>query len=298
MDYHQPVLLTDSVEGLAITPSGIYIDATFGGGGHSELILSKLDDKGHLFAFDQDEDARANVMSDDRLTFVAGNFRFLTEYLTYYEVGMVDGILADLGVSSWQFDNPERGFSYREDFALDMRMNQAQSFTAADIIAKYSEDDLVRLFSDYGQVRNAKTLAAQIVEERRMCRIETIAGFIEAIGSCIRGSRPRYLAQVFQSLRIEVNHEIEALKDFLRAATEWLKPEGKLVVISYHSVEDQLVKRWMKTGNDRGEVQKDDFGRMLAPLKMLTKRPVVPGENEIKLNNRARSAKMRIAEKK
>jgi len=298
MDYHQPVLLTDSVEGLAITPSGIYIDATFGGGGHSELILSKLDDKGHLFAFDQDEDARANVMSDDRLTFVAGNFRFLTEYLTYYEVGMVDGILADLGVSSWQFDNPERGFSYREDFALDMRMNQAQSFTAADIIAKYSEDDLVRLFSDYGQVRNAKTLAAQIVEERRMCRIETIAGFIEAIGSCIRGSRPRYLAQVFQSLRIEVNHEIEALKDFLSAATEWLKPEGKLVVISYHSVEDQLVKRWMKTGNDRGEVQKDDFGRMLAPLKMLTKRPVVPGENEIKLNNRARSAKMRIAEKK
>lgn len=262
------------------------------------MILSKLDDKGHLFAFDQDEDARANVVPDGRLTFVAANFRFLTEYLVYYGVGKVDGVLADLGVSSWQFDNPERGFSYREDHALDMRMNQRQAFTAADIIASYSERDLVRLFSDYGQVRNAKTLAAEIVTQRRQRRIDTIAGFIDVIGSCIRGSRAKYLAQVFQSLRIEVNHEVEALKEFLGAATEWLKPDGRLVVISYHSVEDQLVKRWMKSGNERGEIQKDDFGKVLAPLKMLTKKPVIPDEIEIGLNNRARSAKMRIAEKK
>jgi len=298
MDYHQPVLLTDSVEGLNIEPSGVFIDATFGGGGHSELILSKLDDKGHLFAFDQDEDARANVMPDSRLTFVAGNFRFLTEYLTYYNVEKVDGILADLGVSSWQFDNPERGFSYREDHSLDMRMNQGQSFTAADIISKYSEGDLVRLFSDFGQVRNSKTLASQIVTARRNGRIDTIAGFIEVIGSCIRGSRAKYLAQVFQSLRIEVNHEVDALREFLDAATLWLKPGGRLVVISYHSVEDQLVKRWMKSGNARGEIQKDDYGKVLAPLMMLTKKPVVPNQVEIEKNNRARSAKMRIAEKK
>ncbi|RLD22304.1 MAG: 16S rRNA (cytosine(1402)-N(4))-methyltransferase, partial [Bacteroidetes bacterium] len=245
MDYHQPVLLAESVEGLKINPSGIYLDVTYGGGGHSRLILSKLDDKGHLFAFDQDEDARVNVVPDSRLTFVAGNFRFLREYLTYYDVGKVDGILADLGVSSWQFDNPERGFSYREDHALDMRMNQRQSFRAADIISSYSENDLVRLFSDYGQVRNAKTLAAHIVTERRQRRIDTIAGFLDVIGSCIRGSRAKYLAQVFQSLRIEVNHEVDALKDFLSASTDCLKPEGRLVVISYHSVEDQLVKRWM-----------------------------------------------------
>jgi 16S rRNA (cytosine1402-N4)-methyltransferase len=298
MDYHQPVLLADSVEGLKINPSGVYIDATFGGGGHSKVILSKLDDKGHLFAFDQDEDARTNVVSDNRLTFVASNFRFLTEYLTYYNVGEVDGILADLGVSSWQFDNPERGFSYREDHSLDMRMNQAQSFSATDIISKYSEGDLVRLFSDYGQVRNAKTLASHIVAERKKRRIDTIAGFIEAIGSCVRGSRPKYLAQVFQSLRIEVNHEIEVLREFLSAATECLRPGGRLVVISYHSGEDQLVKRWMKSGNERGEIQKDDFGKVLAPLKMLTRKPVVPDEIEIGINNRARSAKMRIAEKK
>jgi 16S rRNA (cytosine1402-N4)-methyltransferase len=298
MDYHQPVLLADSVEGLKIEPSGIYIDATYGGGGHSKSILSKLDDKGHLFAFDQDEDARANVISDGRFTFVAANFRFLTEYLTYYRLSEVDGILADLGVSSWQFDNPERGFSYREDHSLDMRMNQRQSFTATDILGKYSEGDLVRLFSDYGQVRNAKTLAAQIVAERRNRRIETIADFIEAIGSCIRGSRAKYLAQVFQSLRIEVNHEIEALEEFLSAATDCLKPDGRLVVISYHSVEDQLVKRWMKAGNAKGEIQKDDFGKALAPLKMLTKKPVIPDDLEIEMNNRARSAKMRIAEKK
>jgi 16S rRNA (cytosine1402-N4)-methyltransferase len=298
MDYHQPVLLSESVEGLNIDPAGIYIDATFGGGGHSKLILSKLDDKGHLFAFDQDEDARANIVADDRFTFVAGNFRFMTEYLKYYEVGKVDGILADLGVSSWQFDNAERGFSYREDHALDMRMNQSQSFTAADIIGKYSENDLVRLFSDYGQVRNAKTLAAQIVSERRNHSIKTIANFIEAIGSCVRGNRAKYLAQVFQSLRIEVNHEVEALKEFLDAATQCLKRDGRLVAISYHSVEDQLVKRWMKSGNERGEIQKDDFGKPLSPLKMLTKRPIVPGDVEIGINNRARSAKMRIAEKK
>jgi len=298
MEYHKPVLLTESIEGLKIKPSGIYVDATFGGGGHSKSILNGLDDKGHLFAFDQDEDAKRNVWDDDRLTFVQSNSRHLTRIMEYYDVSSVDGVLADLGVSSWQFDNPERGFSYREDHALDMRMNQQQEVTAANIVMTYSEDALVALLSDYGQVRNAKTLARRLVECRDAGDIRTIGDLLQAMEPCIWGNRVRYLSQVFQALRIEVNDEIGALHDLMESSIELLSPGGRLVVISYHSVEDQVVKRWMKAGNREGVVVTDDTGHRKIPLKMLTKKPTVPTDEEIELNNRARSAKLRIAVKK
>lgn len=298
MEYHKPVLLEDSIEGLKIDPSGIYVDATFGGGGHSKSILSGLGDNGHLFAFDQDEDARQNVWSDDRLTFVQSNSRYLSRYMEYYGIQGLDGILADLGVSSWQFDKPERGFSYREDHALDMRMNQQQELTAADIVMTYTEEALVDLLSKYGQVRNSKTLARTLVESRGGRGIRTIGDLLTAMDPCIRGNRVRYLSQVFQALRIEVNDEIGALHDLMESAIDWLVPGGRLVVISYHSVEDQVVKRWMKAGNPEGVVQSDETGHRHIPMKMLTKKPIVPGDKEIEMNNRARSAKLRIAEKK
>lgn len=297
MEYHRPVLLRESIEGLKIKPSGIYCDATFGGGGHSKSILSRLDDKGHLFAFDQDEDAMRNVLPDSRLTFVRSNFRYLTQFMRYYGVEALDGVLADLGVSSFQFDNPERGFSYRGDQPMDMRMNTQQSTTAAGILQRYSQDQLVSLFSNYGQVRNAKTLAAHICQGRGKYQLSTVAGFLDCIAPCIRGNRMRYLAQVFQSLRIEVNEEVEALIVLLGQATELLAPAGRLVVISYHSVEDQVVKRWMKFGNIEGEAQKGPYGKLSRVLRPLTKKPVVPSEEEINENPRARSAKLRIAEK-
>lgn len=297
MAYHVPVLLDECIEGLKIKPSGIYVDATFGGGGHSKAILSRLDDKGHLFAFDQDEDAGRNVWPDERLTFVQSNFRYLDRYMYYYGVAALDGVLADLGVSSFQIDNPDRGFSYREEQPMDMRMNTRQAVTAADILRHYSHEQLVSIFSKYGQVRNARTLAAQICDRRDAQDVTTVEGFIGAIESCIRGNRMRYLAQVFQALRIEVNGEIDALVRLLEAATGLLKPGGRLVVIAYHSVEDQVVKRWMKYGNTRGEVRKDAFGKILREFGVITKKPIVPGENELKRNKRARSAKLRIAEK-
>ena len=297
MEYHLPVLLKESIEGLRIIPSGIYVDTTFGGGGHSKAILNELGDKGHLFAFDQDEDARRNVWADDRLTFVASNSRHLSRYMDYYEVDGLDGVLADLGVSSWQFDNPERGFSYREDHSLDMRMNQSQEVTAADIVMRYSADELVRVLSDFGQVRNAKTLARHIVESRAHAVIDTIGKFLEVVSRNIRGNRARYLAQVFQALRIEVNDEMTALSELLADATQMLKPGGRLVVISYHSVEDQLVKRWMKSGNAMGRVETDDTGHRHVPFRLITRKPIVPAPEEIQVNNRARSAKLRVAEK-
>lgn len=298
MEYHKPVLLEESIEGLKIDPSGVYVDTTFGGGGHSKTILNRLGDNGHLFAFDQDEDARQNVWPDDRLTFVQCNSRYLSKYLAYYGVRGVNGILADLGVSSWQFDKPERGFSYREDHVLDMRMNQQQDLTAADVVMTYSEEALVDLLSKYGQVRNAKTLARGLVESRSDNGIRTIGDLLTAMDPFIWGNRVRYLSQVFQALRIEVNDEIGALHDLMESAIEWLLPGGRLVVISYHSVEDQVVKRWMKAGNPEGVVRTDDTGRRHFPMKMLTKKPIVPSSEEIQLNNRARSAKLRIAEKK
>ena len=298
MEYHRPVLLDESIEGLKIQPSGVYVDATFGGGGHSKTILSRLDDKGHLFAFDQDEDARQNVWDDGRLTFVQCNFRYLAEYLHYYNVDAVHGILADLGVSSYQFDNPERGFSYRQDHHLDMRMNQSQRICAADIVSRYPEERLVTMFSKYGQVRNAKTLAAQICAARSVRKIDTVASFLEVISPCVRGHRPKYLSQVFQSLRIEVNDEMGALRQFLVAATDFLAPGGRLAIISYHSGEDRLVKHWIRAGNAEGVVVKDDFGNPQGALSPVSRKPIVPAKEEIIENVRARSAKLRIAEKK
>ena len=297
MEYHRPVLLEQSIEGLKIQSSGIYVDVTFGGGGHSKSILTKLGDKGHLFAFDRDEEARSNVWNDPRLTFVASNYRHLEAYLDYYQVASVDGILADLGVSSHQFDDPGRGFSYRQDQALDMRMNSNQVLTAADIVNEYDQKQLVAMFSDYGQVRNAKTLAARIVQARGYGRIETVDQFLSEIDQCIRGQRMRYLSQVFQSLRIEVNAELDALQEFMRAAITALSPGGRLVVITYHSIEDRVVKYWMRAGRADGIVEKDEFGHPVRQLIPITRKPIVPTADEIAENNRARSAKLRIVEK-
>lgn len=295
--YHLPVLLDSSVDALVTKQAGLYVDVTFGGGGHSRAILEKLDDKGHLFAFDQDGDARANVIEDSRFTFVAANFRYISEYMTYYGVEGVHGVLADLGVSSWQFDNPERGFSYRQDQDLDMRMNRSIELTASDIVMEYSDRDLLRIFSDYGQVRNARTLVRAIVSARKVQSIQTVQDFLDVIGHCIRGVRARYLAQVFQALRIEVNDEMGALADFLDAATNVLLPGGRLVVISYHSLEDQMVKRWMRAGNRSGVVDRDEFGHPTVVFKVITRKPVVPDEDELNNNSRSRSAKLRVAEK-
>ncbi|MEO1715017.1 MAG: 16S rRNA (cytosine(1402)-N(4))-methyltransferase RsmH [Bacteroidota bacterium] len=295
--YHLPVLLEASIDGLAIQPNGTYVDVTFGGGGHSRAILERLGPEGRLFGFDQDEDARANIPDDDRFTFVPGNFRYLKRFLRLEGVRAVDGILADLGVSSHQFDTAERGFSYRFEADLDMRMNQAADINAADLIADRSIEELQHLFSRFGEVRNAKTLATRIVEQRAIRKIERVEDLIEAITPIIRGNRPRYLAQVFQALRMEVNDEVGALEDFLTDSKEVLAPAGRLVVISYHSIEDRLVKAFLKTGNIDGEVKKDFYGKIDRPFKIWTKRAVVASDEEIAQNPRSRSAKLRIAER-
>ncbi|MEM1217392.1 MAG: 16S rRNA (cytosine(1402)-N(4))-methyltransferase RsmH [Bacteroidota bacterium] len=295
--YHLPVLLEASVNGLAIQPSGTYVDVTFGGGGHSRAILDRLGPQGRLFGFDQDDDAKANVPNDPRFTFVPGNFRYLKRFLRLEGVRKVDGILADLGVSSHQFDTAERGFSYRFEADLDMRMNQAGDITAGDLIADRSIEELQHLFSRFGEVRNAKTLATRIVEQRAIRKIERVEDLIEAITPIIRGNRPRYLAQVFQALRMEVNDEVGALEDFLTDSKEVLASEGRLVVISYHSIEDRLVKAFLKTGNIEGEVKKDFYGKIDRPFKIWTKRAVVATEEEVAQNPRSRSAKLRIAER-
>lgn len=298
MTYHVPVMPKESMDGLAIEKSGIYVDATFGGGGHSRLILELLGDKGRLFGFDQDEDALPNVPEDNRFTFVQHNFRHLRRFLKLYGILQVDGILADLGVSSHQLDEGSRGFSYRFDHQLDMRMNQRSGATAADIVNAYMEEDLVRIFSDYGEVRNAKTLAAGIVQARQAKEIRTVGDFLAAIDPFVWGARWKYLSQVFQALRIEVNDEIGALKDFLEQSLEALKPGGRLVVISYHSLEDRLVKNFLRSGNFAGEQQKDFYGNIHRPFKVITKKVILPGTEELKNNSRARSARLRIGEKK
>lgn len=295
--YHLPVLLEASIEGLAIKPDGVYVDVTFGGGGHSRAILKQLGPEGRLLGFDQDEDARANIPDDPRFTFVPGNFRFLKRFLRLEGLKKVDGILADLGVSSHQFDTAERGFSYRFASDLDMRMNQAGGMTAADLLANNDAEALQTMFSRYGEVRNAKTLALRIVEQRALRPIQRVEELIEVIEPVIRGNRPRYLAQVFQALRMEVNDEVGALSDFLADAKEVLATEGRLVVISYHSIEDRLVKSFLKTGNLKGEVEKDFYGAINRPFKIITKRAVLASEEEIARNSRARSAKMRIGER-
>jgi 16S rRNA (cytosine1402-N4)-methyltransferase len=291
-------MLKECIEGLDIQSEGVYVDVTFGGGGHSKEIIKHLGDDGVLVAFDQDEDAKQNIIDDERFVFVDQNFRFLKNNLRVHDLIPVNGILADLGVSSHQFDVPERGFSIRFDGDLDMRMDQSSGLTAKEIVNTYEEEDLHKIFGIYGEIQNAKSLAKTIVTARLNHPIETIAQLKSVIQKLIpRGKENKYLAQVFQALRIEVNQEMESLKDFLEQTAEVLKPGGRLVVMSYHSLEDRLVKNFMAKGKFSGEVEKDFFGNEIKPFKVLTKKSVTASEEEIKLNNRARSARLRIAVK-
>ncbi len=297
MEYHKPVLLEECMEALQINPNGVYVDATFGGGGHSKRIVEALDKEGTLIGFDQDEDAEKNILIDDRFIFVNNNFQYLKRYLRLHGIKQVDGILADLGVSSHQLDTAERGFSFRFDADLDMRMNQQGEFTAADVLNTYSVQDLQQLFSQYGEVRNAKTLANKLVEVRATKAFKSTGDLVFVLESVMRGNRQRYLAQVFQALRIEVNQELEVLKTFLQQAMEILNEEGRLVVISYHSLEDRLVKNFIKYGNFKGEAEKDFYGNIHRPFKLITKKAILPSKEECNINPRARSAKLRVAEK-
>jgi len=298
INYHVPVMLKECIDALDIKPDGVYVDVTFGGGGHSKEILKNLGEKGRLLAFDQDEDAQRNVPNDDRLTFIDQNFRYLKNYCRLHGALPVDGILADLGVSSHQFDRPERGFSIRFDAELDMRMDQNGSLTAKDVVNTYSEDDLHRIFGMYGEIQNARSLARVIVTSRLNQPIGTIAELKDAIQKLIpKGKENKYLAQVFQALRIEVNQELEALQEFLLQAIDVLKPGARLVVMSYHSLEDRLVKNLISKGKFKGEVEKDFFGNEIKPLGAVSRKAIVASEEEIKLNNRARSAKLRVAVK-
>jgi len=296
--YHVPVMLKECAEGLNIYSSGTYVDVTFGGGGHSKEILKNLGEKGTLVGFDQDADAKQNILNDDRFVFIDQNFRYLKNNLRMHDLLPVDGILADLGVSSHQFDVPDRGFSIRFDGDLDMRMDQTSGLTAKEIVNTYAEEDLHKIFGIYGEIQNAKSLAKTIVTARLSNAIVTIADLKNVISKLIpRGKENKYLAQVFQALRIEVNQEMEALKDFLTQTTEVLKPGGRLVVMSYHSLEDRLVKNFMAKGKFSGQVEKDFFGNEIKPFSVVTKKSVTASEEEIKLNNRARSARLRIAVK-
>lgn len=297
MSYHNPVMLKECLEGLQLRPDGVYVDVTFGGGGHSRAIVERLT-SGKLVAFDQDEDAAKNVWEDERLIFVNQNFRHVKRYLKLYKLAPVDGILADLGVSSYQIDTPERGFSTRFDGDLDMRMDTAGELTAATVLNTYSKDALQDVFSKYGEVRNSKTLAEAIVDFRDKAPLQTIADLKAVAEPLGRGNINRYLAQVFQALRIEVNQEMQVLEEFLADAAEVLKPGGRLVVMSYHSLEDRLVKNYMKAGTASGEPDKDLFGRSDVPFKVLTRKPVEATAEEVKINKRARSARLRIAEKR
>lgn len=296
--YHVPVMLQPCIDGLNINPDGVYVDVTFGGGGHSREILKHLSAKGKLIAFDQDPDAQQNIPDDNRLVFIDQNFGFLKNNLRLNGVREVDGILADLGVSSHQFDVPQRGFSIRHNADLDMRMDQHRNLTAAEVLNTYSEDKLHKLFGIYGEVKNAKSLARAIATSRLEMPFTDIDSLKIAIASYIpKGKENKYLAQVFQALRIEVNAEIQVLEDFLQQAADVLKPGGRLVVMSYHSLEDRPVKNFLAKGKFQGEVEKDFFGNQQKPFNVITRKAIVADENEIAQNNRARSAKLRIAEK-
>lgn len=299
--YHETVLLDESIEYLGVTPGGIYVDATFGGGGHSKKILEKLGGKGRLFAFDQDEDAKRNTeqqefSADPCFCFIHSNFRHLKRHLRAEALrsGSVNGILADLGVSSFQLDTAERGFSYRFDAALDMRMNKQDGPTAADVLNTYNAETLQRVFSEFGEVRNARTLALAAVRFREQKAFDTTADLVDLCSKNLMGDRMRYLSQVFQALRMEVNEELAALEDFLTDAREMLAPGGRLAVITFHSLEDRMVKNFLKTGNTAGEQQKDFYGNIHRPFEVMTKKPVEPSEAETNRNPRARSAKLRV----
>ena len=296
--YHVPVMLQECMDGLAIKPAGIYVDVTFGGGGHSAEILRRMGDGGRLFGFDQDADAEANIPNDPRFTFVRGNFRYLYNFARYYEMnGKVDGLLADLGVSWHDFDEKERGFSFRFDGSLDMRMNARSGKTAADVVNTLSLDALTDLLRLYGEVKNARSVATAIVKARDKSPLETTAQLADVLQPfCGRDKEKKFLAQVFQALRIEVNDELQALREMLEQTLEVLKPGGRLVVMTYHSLEDRLVKNFMKSGNIEGHLEKDFYGNLQSPIRMIGK-VTVPSDEEMIHNPRSRSAKLRIAEK-
>lgn len=297
--YHIPVLMKDSVDGLNIGSAGIYVDVTFGGGGHSREILSRLDTDGHLYSFDQDADAEKNIINDNRLTFVRSNFRYLKNWMRYYGVDHIDGLLADLGVSSHHFDDESRGFSFRFDAPLDMRMNKRDGTTAADVVNTYDEERLADIFYLYGELKNSRKIAAALVKARAAHKIETTQDFIGAVESLFRREREKKdMAKLFQALRIEVNNEMTALKEMLRSATELLRPGGRLSVITYHSLEDRIVKNVMKTGNPEGKMKQDFFGRIETPFTLINNKVITPDDEELANNPRSRSAKLRIAEKK
>ncbi len=296
-EYHIPVLLEESIDGLNLQPNGIYVDVTYGGGGHSRRILERLQG-GKLVAFDQDEDALQNLIDDDRLIFVNHNFKFLKNFLRYHAIEKVDGILADLGVSSHDFDQPDRGFSFRFDAQLDMRMNQSATKDAAKVINDFDASQLGAMFREYGEIKNWRNLAQTIVDARTTQKIVTIPQFLKVIGRCVPAKiEKKYLAQVFQALRIEVNNEMEALEAFLVSTLELLKPGGRLVVISYHSLEDRMVKNFMRSGRIDGKTEQDFFGHYHLPIEVVTRKVIVPDDKETGKNPRARSAKLRIAQK-
>ena len=294
--YHNPVMLKECIDGLNINPEGVYVDVTFGGGGHSRAILERLKG-GHLYAFDQDADAAKNAFDDERFTFIPQNFRYMKNFVQLYAGTKVDGILADLGVSSYQFDTPEKGFSTRFEGRLDMRMNQNAPVDAANVVNTYEVAALASVFSRYGELKNAMAIARDIEQAREAQPLETTTDLKNAVAAHLpKGMENKVLAQIFQALRIEVNNEMEVLETFLGQCAEVLKPGGRLVVMSYHSLEDRLVKNFMRSGNASGEIEKDFFGRQNTPYILITRKPIVPSDEEVAENSRARSAKLRIAE--
>lgn len=296
--YHVPVLLQESIDGLNIKSDGIYVDVTFGGGGHSREILSRLGKNGHLYSFDQDADAEKNIIADDRFTFVRSNFRYLRNWMRYYGVETIDGLLADLGVSSHHFDDETRGFSFRFDAPLDMRMNKRAGKTAADIVNEYDEAKLADVFFLYGELKNSRRIANAIAAYRQQKRIETTGDLMAATEKLMRTEKEKKdLARLFQALRIEVNHEMDALRDMLNSASQLLKNGGRLSVITYHSLEDRIVKNVMKAGNAEGKIEKDFFGRVSSPFRLVNNKVITPQEDELQNNPRSRSAKLRIAER-
>lgn len=295
--YHLPALLNESIAGLNLRPDGIYVDVTFGGGGHSRALLDRLT-SGRLIAFDQDADAEANSIDDERFTLLNQNFRYLKNNLRYLGISEIDGLIADLGVSFHQFDQPERGFSFRSDAELDMRMNRQATVNASDILRTYEEDRLADVFYNYGELTNSRRLAAAIVKARAAQPVRTVSDLMAALsGMFPHREENKFYARLFQSLRIEVNHEMEALTEMLQKALELLKPGGRLAVITYHSLEDRLVKNFIRTGNFEGESEKDFYGNVTVPFKAVNRKVIVPTEEEISNNSRARSARLRIAEK-
>jgi 16S rRNA (cytosine1402-N4)-methyltransferase len=296
--YHVPVLLKESVDGLDIVPNGIYVDVTFGGGGHSREILSRLGENGHLYSFDQDEDAEKNILNDSRFTFVRSNFRYLRNWMRYYGIEQIDGLLADLGVSSHHFDDETRGFSFRFDAPLDMRMNKRSGVTAAEILNNFDEEQLANIFYIYGELKNARKIATAITKARSEKAIETTGDLMQITENLFMRERvKKETAKLFQALRIEVNHEMEALKEMLYGAQEVLREGGRLSVITYHSLEDRIVKNIIKAGNVEGKVKQDFFGRTEAPFRQISNKVIIPNEEEQLCNPRSRSAKLRIAEK-